>query len=75
MREATAVGLEGHLESALAARVEACGEFFEAEAGRLARCCHAMAERFARGGDWSPSAARPPRSPTSATSRSSSSTP
>jgi D-sedoheptulose 7-phosphate isomerase len=32
------------------ARSEANGRFFEAEAERLARCCHAMAERFARGG-------------------------
>jgi D-sedoheptulose 7-phosphate isomerase len=38
------------LERALAARTEANGRFFEAEADRLARLCHRMAERFARGG-------------------------
>jgi len=32
------------------ARTLANRRFFEAEAERLARCCHAMAERFARGG-------------------------
>ena len=32
------------------ARTRANSEFFEAEAGRLASCCHLMAERFARGG-------------------------
>ncbi len=31
-------------------RSEVNREFFEAEAGRLAHCCHRMAERFARGG-------------------------
>ena len=34
----------------LAARVEANERFFAGEADRLARLCHAMAERFARGG-------------------------
>jgi D-sedoheptulose 7-phosphate isomerase len=34
----------------LTARVEANERFFAAEADRLARLCHAMAERFARGG-------------------------
>ena len=32
------------------ARSEANRELFEREAGRIARCCHEMAERFARGG-------------------------
>ncbi len=31
-------------------RRAACGAFFEAEAERIARLCHRMAERFARGG-------------------------
>jgi len=38
------------LAAALAERTRANGEFFEAEAERLARVCHRMAERFARGG-------------------------
>jgi D-sedoheptulose 7-phosphate isomerase len=38
------------LERALAERTRANAEFFEAEAERLARLCHRMAERFARGG-------------------------
>ncbi|HXE45881.1 MAG TPA: SIS domain-containing protein [Conexibacter sp.] len=38
------------LDAALAERLRASGAFYEVEAGRLARCCHAMAERFARGG-------------------------
>jgi D-sedoheptulose 7-phosphate isomerase len=50
MREATATGLDSRVEALLAARTDANREFFEAEADRLARCCHAMAERFARGG-------------------------
>jgi len=40
----------GPLEAALAARLEPGRRFFEAEAERLARICHQMAERFARGG-------------------------
>ena len=32
------------------ARTEANREFFAHESERLARCCHRMAERFARGG-------------------------
>jgi len=40
----------GVIERALAARTEANRLFFEAEADRLARLCHRMAERFARGG-------------------------
>jgi D-sedoheptulose 7-phosphate isomerase len=38
------------LEEALAERTEGNRAFFEAEAERLARLCHLMAERFARGG-------------------------
>ena len=38
------------LAALLAARTEANGRFFAAEAERLARLCHLMAERFARGG-------------------------
>jgi D-sedoheptulose 7-phosphate isomerase len=38
------------VERALAERTRANAEFFEAEAERLARLCHRMAERFARGG-------------------------
>ncbi len=38
------------LERALAERTRANAAFFETEAERLARLCHLMAERFARGG-------------------------
>ncbi|MBS1869286.1 MAG: SIS domain-containing protein [Actinobacteria bacterium] len=38
------------LDAALAERLRASGAFFDGEAERLARCCHALAERFARGG-------------------------
>jgi D-sedoheptulose 7-phosphate isomerase len=38
------------VEELLERRGEANRAFFEAEAERLARCCHAMAERFAAGG-------------------------
>ena len=38
------------LAALLAARTEANARFFDAEAERLARLCHLMAERFARGG-------------------------
>jgi D-sedoheptulose 7-phosphate isomerase len=38
------------LNRALAERTRACHAFFEAESARLARLCHLMAERFARGG-------------------------
>jgi D-sedoheptulose 7-phosphate isomerase len=38
------------LPALLAARTEANALFFDAEAERLARLCHLMAERFARGG-------------------------
>jgi D-sedoheptulose 7-phosphate isomerase len=37
-------------EEALARRLSAGEAFFGAEAARIARCCHGMAERFARGG-------------------------
>ena len=60
----------------LAQRTEANERFFAAEAERIARLCHRMAERFAarRAARW-PSGPRRPRAPTPATSRSSSSTP
>jgi len=38
------------VDELLEARSEANARFFEAEAERVARCCHRMAERFARGG-------------------------
>ena len=38
------------LDRALTERTEANRAFFEAESERLARLCHRMAERFARGG-------------------------
>ncbi len=38
------------VDELLASRTEANRVFFAAEAERLARCCHGMAERFARGG-------------------------
>jgi D-sedoheptulose 7-phosphate isomerase len=38
------------IDRALAERTRANASFFEAEAERLARLCHLMAERFARGG-------------------------
>ena len=38
------------IERALADRTRANRDFFEAESERLARLCHRMAERFARGG-------------------------
>jgi D-sedoheptulose 7-phosphate isomerase len=44
-----AVG-SGLVEAALAGRTGANARFFEAEAERLARLCHRLAERFARGG-------------------------
>ncbi len=42
--------LARRVDELAAARTEANGRFFDGEAERLARCCHAMAERFARGG-------------------------
>ncbi len=51
MRERALEGaLEARLEAQVQARTEANREFFAAESERLARLCHAMAERFARGG-------------------------
>jgi D-sedoheptulose 7-phosphate isomerase len=50
VKEALAAGPQGRLE-ALARERSAAGErFFAAEADRIARLCHRMAERFARGG-------------------------
>jgi D-sedoheptulose 7-phosphate isomerase len=46
---AAAAGLE-RIDALLAARVEADERYFAAVAEPLARCCHALAERFARGG-------------------------
>jgi D-sedoheptulose 7-phosphate isomerase len=46
---AAATGVD-RIGALLTARVEANERFFTAEADRLARLCHAMAERFARGG-------------------------
>jgi D-sedoheptulose 7-phosphate isomerase len=40
----------GRLRDLRTSRTIANREFFDAEAERLARCCHLMAERFARGG-------------------------
>ncbi|HEX2372265.1 MAG TPA: SIS domain-containing protein [Solirubrobacterales bacterium] len=42
--------LHSRLDALRAVRTEANRDFFAAEAERLARCCHSMAERFARGG-------------------------
>ena len=42
--------LTGRVEALLAERTEANRRFFAAEADRIARLCHRMAERFARGG-------------------------
>jgi D-sedoheptulose 7-phosphate isomerase len=42
--------LHTRLDALRAVRTEANRDFFAAEAERLARCCHSMAERFARGG-------------------------
>ena len=50
MSAAIATGLGGRIESLLADRTSANHDFFAAEGDRLARCCHRMAERFARGG-------------------------
>jgi D-sedoheptulose 7-phosphate isomerase len=51
MSEATQTEpLVARLDELLGPRREANRAFFEAEAERLARCCHRMAERFARGG-------------------------
>jgi D-sedoheptulose 7-phosphate isomerase len=42
--------LDAHLAAQARQRTESNSEFFSASAERLARLCHAMAERFARGG-------------------------
>jgi D-sedoheptulose 7-phosphate isomerase len=47
LRDAAGASL---LDAVLAERLRVGAAFFDAEASRLARCCHAMAERFARGG-------------------------
>ncbi len=44
------VAAAGRLDSLLAERTEANRAFFGESAERVARCCHRMAERFARGG-------------------------
>jgi D-sedoheptulose 7-phosphate isomerase len=49
-RVAAADALGERVEELLERRSEANREFFAAESERLARCCHRMAERFARGG-------------------------
>jgi D-sedoheptulose 7-phosphate isomerase len=43
-------GTTSGLERAIAERLEAGSEFFGEQAPRIARCCHRMAERFAREG-------------------------
>ncbi len=43
-------GASRRIDELACARTEANRSFFDAEAERLARCCHRMAERFARGG-------------------------
>jgi len=51
MEEAVAgPALEARIDELLESRTRANRDFFETESGRLARLCHAMAERFARGG-------------------------
>ena len=51
MRDTAAEGaLDARLEAQVQARTKANREFFARESERLARLCHAMAERFARGG-------------------------
>jgi D-sedoheptulose 7-phosphate isomerase len=49
-RTAVAGALRECVDQRLAQRGEANASFFESQAGRLARVCHRMAERFARGG-------------------------
>ena len=44
------VAAAGRLDSLLTERSEANRDFFTARAEEVARCCHRMAERFARGG-------------------------
>jgi D-sedoheptulose 7-phosphate isomerase len=43
-------GAVARLERGLAERLEAGAELFDGEAAAIARCCHRMAERFARDG-------------------------
>ncbi len=50
MPQLSATGLGGRVTELLEIRTTANSAFFEAEAARLAECCHLMAERFARGG-------------------------
>jgi D-sedoheptulose 7-phosphate isomerase len=47
---AGADALRAHVDGAIAERVAVSQHFFGAEADRIASLCHAMAERFARGG-------------------------
>ena len=47
---AAAPALQGRAGALLQTRIDSNRRFFEAEAERLAGLCHAMAERFARGG-------------------------
>jgi D-sedoheptulose 7-phosphate isomerase len=49
MSRTTGIGTE-RVEALLRERVDASGQFFAAEAERLAKLCHKMAERFAREG-------------------------
>ena len=49
MSRTTGIGVE-RVEALLRERVDASGRFFSAEADRLSRLCHKMAERFARDG-------------------------
>ena len=49
-RHGLTVAAAGRLDSLLAERTEANRAFFDATADEVARCCHRMAERFARGG-------------------------
>ncbi|MDQ3889485.1 MAG: SIS domain-containing protein, partial [Actinomycetota bacterium] len=50
MATAPAAKLAARVDELLARRTEANERFFGAEADRIARLCHRMAERFARGG-------------------------
>jgi hypothetical protein len=47
---AAPISADDRLDEMIAARSVANREFFTAEADTLARLCHRMAERFARGG-------------------------
>jgi len=50
LQEVDRAALEVRVDALLERRTEANRAFFAAEADRLARCCHRMAERFAGGG-------------------------